>query len=114
MTKTEMVRLITTIVKGFAPVLRDQFAALESRLDSRIEVRLAELVEARLTALEQRPQLTYEGTWRPDHSYSAGTAITHRGSLWIATRATAHEPGGGPESGWQLACKRGKDGRDLR
>jgi hypothetical protein len=37
--------------------------------------------------------------------------VTHEGSGWIAQRATNAKPGT-PNSGFQLAIKRGRDGKD--
>lgn len=68
-------------------------------------------LEARIVALENRPQLQYLGTWSGNKSYAPGNAVTHHGSLWICKAAAATEPGIDHES-WQLAVKRGRDGRD--
>ena len=92
--------------------LLDEIFGTIKRVKTGHDTRL-DALESRLAELEQRPELKYLGTWERDRVYLEGTAITCKGSLWIARRATAAEPGT-PESGWQLACKKGADGRDLR
>ena len=73
-------------------------------------------LEARVAELLARPELKYCGVWEADHSYPAGSACTHKGGIWIAKCATSQRPDAdGPgEHDWQLAVKRGADGRDLR
>lgn len=71
-------------------------------------------LEARVAAIEARPAaLKYQGVWRESQAgYPEGTTITHAGSLWITRRATTSRPG--TDDSWQLAVKRGRDGRDGR
>ena len=69
-------------------------------------------LEERLGAIEATP-FTYAGTFEPGHVYDKNVFVTDGGSIWCARYKTASRPGdGGP--GWVLACKRGKDGKDLR
>lgn len=69
-------------------------------------------IETRLKAVEELDRrFPYEGTWAEDRPYGRGKFVTHGGSLWFAERATASKPGT-ENSGWKLAVKRGKDGRD--
>jgi hypothetical protein len=69
----------------------------------------------RVAELEAHQALFYAGTWSEGagKAFGKGAACTHHGSLWIATRATCSEPGT-PDSGWQLAVKRGRDGKDAK
>jgi hypothetical protein len=67
----------------------------------------------RIKALEERPTIHYEGTFKEGVGYLAGAAVTHAGSVWIAKATTTVRPGI-EGSGWQLAAKRGADGRDAR
>lgn len=46
-----------------------------------------------------------------ERAYDQGDAVTWAGSLWIAQRSTSAKPDS-PESGWRLAVKRGRDGKD--
>jgi hypothetical protein len=48
----------------------------------------------------------YNGVYDAAGEYRQGQAVTHDGSLWIATRDAPGKPG---EDGWQLAVKRGRD-----
>jgi hypothetical protein len=69
-------------------------------------------LEAQLAAVEQRG-FNYRGVWRAGEIYEAGCYTTDHGSMWHANRATRERPGG-PDSGWTLCVKAGKDGRDAR
>jgi hypothetical protein len=71
---------------------------------------------ARISALEDRPELRYCGVYESDRAYGAGNAVTCNGSVWIAKTATCQRPDeDGPGArDWTLAVKRGKDGKDLR
>lgn len=67
----------------------------------------------RIDALEARPTLKFIGVWHKGVSYQEANAVSHDGSVWIALRATDAKPGE-PGSGWQLAVKKGANGRDGR
>jgi hypothetical protein len=54
--------------------------------------------------------LLYLGTWSSSHTYHAGASVTHDGSLWVCRAQTKDRPG--RSDAWQLAVKRGRDGRD--
>ena len=58
------------------------------------------------------PVVIDAGIWRTG-SYEKGDAVTWAGSYWIATRDTAVPPGTA-DSGWRLAVKKGRDGKDTR
>lgn len=66
----------------------------------------------RVAAIEQRPQLHYAGTWEAGRTYHPGEFVTKSGSLWHAEQETTECPGSG--SAWQLAVKRGRDGKSAR
>lgn len=57
------------------------------------------------------PVIEYQGVHKNGMQYDQGDSVTYGGSLWIARRATQETPGNGA-SDWQLAVKRGKDGKD--
>jgi hypothetical protein len=63
-------------------------------------------LEARLAALEQKPFVTFLGTFERGTAYDAGAAVVHKSALWICKTATSGEPGQ-DFIGWQLAVKRG-------
>jgi hypothetical protein len=71
----------------------------------RVDGRFAAL-EARLAALEVRPELKYCGAWRSDTSYSEGSLTTKSGGMWYAEACTDKMPGT-VNSGWRLVVKSG-------
>lgn len=58
------------------------------------------------------PVVLDRGVWK-EGTYQHGDAVTWAGSFWIAQRATDAKPDS-PDSGWRLAVKRGRDGKDAR
>jgi HK97 family phage prohead protease len=69
---------------------------------------LAPMLE-RISALESAmAQHKYFGVWKGGQ-YKQHNSVTHKGSLWIALRDTEGTPG--MTEDWQLAVKRGRDGR---
>jgi hypothetical protein len=66
--------------------------------------------EQRQVASFKWPTVLYRGTHKAGQQYEAGDMVSHQGSGWIAQRATSATPGT-PNSGFQLAIKRGKDGK---
>jgi hypothetical protein len=59
----------------------------------------------------QFPVMIYREVYQEGAEYQPGDTVTWGGSLWVAQRATNAKPDG-PESGWRLAVKRGRDGKD--
>jgi hypothetical protein len=58
------------------------------------------------------PVVLDRGVWEAERSYEEGDGVTWGGSWWIAQRATSAKPDG-TESGWRLAVKKGRDGKDA-
>jgi len=59
------------------------------------------------------PSIQYQGVFEPEGKYLKGDALTYAGSLWLAlVDAPKGVPGGSND--FQLACKKGRDGKDLR
>lgn len=58
------------------------------------------------------PVVLDRGVFKAGQPYERGDAVSWAGSLWIAQRATVDKPDG-PESGWRLAVKKGRDGKDA-
>ncbi|RZM01028.1 MAG: hypothetical protein EOP68_22465 [Sphingomonas sp.] len=58
------------------------------------------------------PAVIDRGVFKEGQAYTAGDAVTFGGSLWIAQKDTGQKPDG-PDTGWRLAVKKGRDGRDL-
>lgn len=95
------------ILRGRSTQHQERFADLEARL--------AEM-QARLEAAEQRVAkgtLQYEGIWREDAAYERGATVTCGGNLWVALKDVAPDLRPGGNDSWQLAVKRGRDGRDA-
>jgi hypothetical protein len=72
-----------------------------------------DVLEAHLKELAAKPHVKYTGVYQTGKTYGPGDAATHAGSLWICKTDDAGEPGK-DFVGWQLAVKRGRDGRDAR
>jgi len=67
-------------------------------------------IEARLAALEARPELTYEGTHEEGREYRRGMFCTRGGSVWYCrAERTTEKPGASAD--WALAVKKGADAR---
>jgi hypothetical protein len=56
------------------------------------------------------PVLLDQGVWT-ERTYEKGDCVTWGGSLWICQRSTDQKPDS-PDSGWRLAVKKGRDGKD--
>jgi hypothetical protein len=93
---------MTALAKAFAPVIHEHIEKMTAPLHKRI------------AQLEARPELKYAGVWKAETSYSEGAAVTQDGSCWIAKTFTLPGQKPGDCDAWQLAVKRGKDGRDSR
>jgi hypothetical protein len=72
---------------------------------------LVESLQARIVALEARPEIHYRGVWA-EGEYCEGDFVTHAGSCWHCNERTKSKPGDG--AAWQLAVKRGADGKSAR
>lgn len=68
---------------------------------------------AQVVALEL-PVPLYRGVWQKSAAYTRGDCVTFGGSLWHANGPAAPDtkPGDGSTT-WQLAVKRGQDGRSA-
>ncbi|WP_439574920.1 hypothetical protein [Phreatobacter sp.] len=70
-------------------------------------------LEDRVKALESRPALEDHGVWTEGKVYRPGNAVSHGGSLWLAQCETSARPDT-KDSGFRLAVKKGRDGKDGR
>jgi hypothetical protein len=59
------------------------------------------------------PVIIDKGVYKAGETYVRGDAVTWGGSLWIAQKETSEKPDG-PDSGWRLAVKKGRDGKDAK
>jgi hypothetical protein len=68
----------------------------------------------RVAELEARKGgIRYCGVHRPGQVYRVGDVVTFGASMWVCRSDTTDTPGEGATS-WQLAVKRGRNGRDAR
>ena len=93
---------IVTVVKNYiARKVEESAVVLGAEIAS---------LQKRLARIEDRPQLRYLGVWKAGTAYAESSCVTFDGSIWIAREATILKPGDG-NSAWQLAVKRGRDGK---
>lgn len=59
------------------------------------------------------PTVIYRDVFKAGETYQPGDAVTWAGSLWIAEKETDAKPETA-DSGWKLAVKRGRDGKDVK
>jgi hypothetical protein len=90
---------IMALAKALVPFLKKQIADATAPL------------LARIAELEARPQMAYEGVWDATKAYTAGSFVTHQGSLWFAEDTSLGVRPGAGSSAWKLAVKRGKADR---
>jgi len=69
--------------------------------------------EVRHTYELQFPVAIYRGVFKAGETYQYGDLVTWGGSLWHAEKETGEKPDG-PESGFRLAVKKGRDGKDAK
>jgi hypothetical protein len=71
-------------------------------------------LEARVAALEARPDIRHVGIWDSKQAYVENQIVTDDGSCWLALiKSSGCRPGTAPGI-WRLIVKRGRDGRDTR
>lgn len=58
------------------------------------------------------PVPIYRGVFKDGETYGPGDLTTWAGSLWHCNEAKGEKPGA-PDSGWQLAAKAGRPGKDA-
>ena len=69
--------------------------------------KIAELEARSVQAAEFR----YRGVWQPGETYKKNNFITFDSSVWVCLRETEGKPGQCLD--WQLAVKKGRDGKDA-
>jgi hypothetical protein len=102
---------------------RDEFlikaAALKAKeiVGSTVHALLAriELLHKRIDELEcEREQFGYVGSWAEGTVYRKGNFCSHSGSLWHCRVEATQEKPSTHCADWQLAVKRGRDGKDAK
>jgi hypothetical protein len=67
--------------------------------------------ETRITHELQLPVMIYRGVFKDRQTYLPGDTVTFGGSLWHCNAETADKPLEGRDA-WQLATRKGRDGKD--
>jgi hypothetical protein len=89
------------LAETLVDLIRQHVAAVTRPLHDRIE------------ALEkQAAEFKYVGVWRGGASYRKHNFCTHDGSVWICLSDTEGKPGQSLQ--WQLAVRKGRDGKDAK
>lgn len=65
-----------------------------------------------LATMEVPVNFDYKGVYDKAKNYAVGNLVTHKGSIWYAKSKPTGEPGK-DITGWQLAVKSGRDGKDA-
>ncbi len=92
------VRNLEQIAGGLAPVIKEAIAEAVAPLERRIK------------ELEARPAMKYCGVFDATKVYHVGDFVTDGGSLWHCADTNIGARPGSSEA-WQLAVKRGRDGK---
>lgn len=90
-------KILNMVAPQIAGAVAVGMDALEKRLNARIDA-LEKQLEAR----------SYKGIWK-EGLYQKENLVTLGGSVWIAKSDTSSRPG--TDGTWQLAVKKGRDGR---
>lgn len=94
-----------------------QLADFDARVlddDRTIELSFSDGVNSNIATLKW-PTVIDRGVFKADRDepYQAGDGVTWGGSFWIAQQETKAKPDSA-ESGWRLAVKKGRDGKDAK
>jgi hypothetical protein len=90
----------------------DSFEAIVLDDDRTIELKFVSGETERVASFKW-PQPLDCGVYKAGEQYDRGDIVTWGGSMWLAQRATAEKPDT-PDSGWRLAVKKGRDGKDAK
>lgn len=95
---------------GYAP---DWEGALGANAAERAE---REALQTQVKQLEARADhvLHFRGAWDANQVYIKGAAVTVGGALWVQKVATTRGDRPGTSDSWQIAVKRGRDGRPAQ
>ncbi len=111
MTKGDVSKYMGQILGPVFESILKRFARMEEHA-AETERRSAQRVQRLEERMAASSGLRYLGVHDEGEVYEAGDATTHAGSLWVARERTSSKPG--IDGTWQLAVKRGKDGKDAR
>jgi hypothetical protein len=103
----KMAEFEENLAREIADIFREHVAAETKALRERIDA----LERRNLEVESQAAEFRYRGVWQPSEQYWKNNFITHDGSVWICLRETEGKPGQSLD--WQLAVRRGRDGKDA-
>lgn len=105
--------LMKSLIRGIAPVIR---AEIIKRVELAIEPLQTQIADLRSQLAEERERprgLAYQGTWQRAAFYHRHDGVTWGGQVWVCVvDKTQVQPGEG--AAWQLAVRKGTDGKDAR
>jgi hypothetical protein len=102
MTKDEQIEFIKTMGQFTIDQIKLATAPLRQRIEQ---------LEATVASLEAKG-IAYHGVYQRAIEYRKGAMVTHDGSLFAAVDNVGPNEPPGATPKWQLAAKRGADGRD--
>lgn len=82
--------------------------------DTQVKFILDTAAGARIEKSVQIDSVNYVGVFDPDTEYRKNSAVTYAGSLWVAKKVTKGAQPGASGGEWQLAVKRGTDGKSVK
>lgn len=104
--KTAGMRGWECIVDGIDEISFEKFTGRE------IKIKMVKASGTEIESSVNMPVMLYKGIFREGEEYVEGDNVTYAGSLWYCNKSTRERPGTGSEE-WQLAAKRGRDGKGL-
>ena len=103
MTQKELEALTTGMAGPIVELVKRTVTPLKTELQA---------LQQRLATLEAKPHVKFCGVYQSGQTYAPGDAVTHQGGLWVCKAETCGTPSQ-DFVGWQLAVKRGRDGKDA-
>lgn len=104
-TKTPITRSLTKVTSHDSAGRIATFEKIEGDEQELDLLEQVEQLQKRLADLEAEA-MRHGGTWKQGVAYGRGTAITDKGSMWLAQRATTDRPG--TSDAWKLVVKSGQ------
>lgn len=86
---------------------------VSSGADGRSIIWSFEQGENRFEVEMKHPIPIYRDVFKEGQEYEPGDMVTWAGSVWHCCQKTTAKPDG-PDSGWKLAVKKGRDGKDAK
>ena len=110
--KTPRGKIMLDVVEVISPVVKERLT--EAMAETFLYMKTLESRVIELENATKEPSISYCGVWT-EGEYEKNSAVTHVGSLWIAKRKTRSKPQpDAAEGDWQLAVRRGRDGKDAK